>query len=449
MPFAMLSTLLLILWIAGGASRADALGQVVIRTTATLLLVLMIFFGDRPDLGRRKVVWLLLLASIALPLLQLIPLPPELWAKLPHRAMFAEAAAAIGQPQPWRPWSLSPGATLNAAGSLIVPLAALTFAAGIKPAESPHAIAALLVSIVGAALIGLIQFSSGGFDNPFINETVGEVSGNFANRNHFALFLALGCILAPAWAVMGDRRPSWRAPAALGLVILFTLTILASGSRAGLLLGFFGLIAGLVLAWSGIRRKLRRLPPWVLPASIASTIGLVALIVLVSVAAGRAESIDRMFAMEPGQDMRTRALPTVLQMVRAYFPAGTGLGTFDPVFRIHEPLDLLKPTYFNHAHNDLLEIILDGGLPGFALLLSALIWWAWTSLKVWSRGSAADQMVPRLGSAILLLLIVASVFDYPARTPMMMAVAAIAAVWLSEGARARDRSTLPPSSRQL
>jgi hypothetical protein len=31
------------------------------------------------------------------------------------------------------------------------------------------------------------------------------VSGTFANRNHFALFMAIGCVLAPAWAVQSSR----------------------------------------------------------------------------------------------------------------------------------------------------------------------------------------------------------------------------------------------------
>src|SRR3546814_8158382 len=77
----------------------------------------------------------------------------------------------------------------------------------------------------------------------------------------------------------------------------------------------------------------------------------------------RAESVRRAFEIDPGQDLRTPGLPTVLSMIAAYFPAGAGFGGFDPIFRLHEPLQLLKPPYFNHAHNDFLEIVLDGGLP--------------------------------------------------------------------------------------
>src|SRR3546814_14825252 len=79
--------------------------------------------------------------------------------------------------------------------------------------------------------------------------------------------------------------------------------------------------------------------------------------------------------------MRARGLPTVLSMIAAYFPAGAGFGGFDPIFRLHEPFRLLKPTYFNHAHNDFLEVVLDGGLPAALLLLVAIGWYAIASIR--------------------------------------------------------------------
>src|SRR3546814_18506461 len=118
--------------------------------------------------------------------------------------------------------------------------------------------------------------------------------------------------------------------------------------------------------------------------------------------------------------MRARGLPTVLSMIAAYFPAGAGFGGFDPIFRLHEPFRLLKPTYFNHAHNDFLEVVLDGGLPAALLLLVAIGWYAIASIRAW-RASGRHSVLPTLGSSILLLVFVASAFDYPARTPMLIA----------------------------
>jgi O-antigen ligase len=443
--FLLLALLFGILWIAGGASRGDAVGQVVVRVSAWAALIAAMLFSRSPAWRDIRFLLGLTLAALALPLLQLIPLPPSIWQSLPGRDVIERAAIVVGEPQPWRPWSMVPGATLNAASSLIVPLVTLLLIGALRPHERSWLPGLLLATICGSMLVGLLQFSGTRFDQPLVNDTVGEVSGLFANRNHFALFMAIGCVLAPGWAFLGRRRPKWRGPMALALVLLFALMILASGSRAGLLLGAVGLIAGLVIAWHGIRGAMSRYPRWVFPALIGSVVAIIAGFILVSVAADRAVAIDRVIAIDPGQDMRSRGLPTVLGMIERYFPFGTGLGSFDPLFRIHEPLSLLKPTYFNHAHNDLLEIALDAGLPGLLLFAVMLAWWGLGSLRAWRSGAGTRHGVPKMGSAILLLVLVASLFDYPSRTPLMMATIVLAAWWL----HTVGRSALPDSDDDL
>jgi O-antigen ligase len=449
MSFVLLCLLLCVLWLAGGASRADAPGQAVVQGAAWLLLIFAILFGDRPSFRDTKPVLFLLAAAVLLVLLQLVPLPPEFWQALPGRGMLREAADASGQPQPWRPWSIVPGATASAASSLIVPVAVLYFTAGLKDVERSRLPGLLLCLVVGSVLVALTQVSGIGFHNLLVNNMPGQVSGIFANRNHFALFMALGCLLVPAWAFMEGRPARWRAPVALGLVLLFSLMILASGSRAGLILGFMALVIGLVLAKQGIKRALGGAPRWAFPALIAAIVGVIAIFVTISVATDRAVSINRIVAIDPEQDMRSRAMPTVIEMIRAYFPAGSGIGGFDPIFRMHEPLDLLKLTYFNHAHNDLLEIVLDAGLPGLALLLCGLSWWAFASFRAWRAGSRTRHIVPKLGAAMLLLIILASAFDYPARTPMIMAMVIVAGIWLNAARASEPNSALPVNEQHL
>ena len=444
LPFVLLCILLGIVWIAGGASRADALGQVVVRTVAWSLLVVAALFAARPVLGVERPLWVFLLLALLLACAQLVPLPPATWQALPGRAMFAEAAAASGQPQPWRPWSIVPAATANAAASLVVPFATLLFAAGLRADERARLPGLLLGLVAGSALVGVLQFAAGGIDNPLINETASQVSGTFANRNHFALFLAFGCILAPVWAFGDHGRPGWRGPVAFGLVLLFALMLLTTGSRAGLALGLLALVAGLLLVRRGIRRELARYPRWAFPAVLAGIIGLVAIVALASIAADRALSIDRVLKADAGQDMRTQGLPIVLAMIRAYFPWGSGLGGFDPVFRIREPFALLDLNYFNHAHDDVLEVALDAGLPGMLLLCAAVLWWA----RAGVRALRASDMLACAGAAMLLLLILASLVDYPARTPMMMATVVLAAGWLARGAPP-PRPALPPEGQHL
>lgn len=445
LSFGLLLALLGILWLAGGASRADVLGQVIVRSAAWGLLVAAILFGERPSFGQARPVWIIALAALALALVQLLPLPPEIWTVLPGRGSLLEASAASGQMQTWRPWSIVPSATLNSASSLVVPLTALFLMASLRESERALLPGALLTVVAASAMVGLIQFSGSTLNNPFINDTTGQVSGSFANRNHFALFMAMGCLLAPVWIFTGSRQLGWRGPTGLGLTILFFLTILASGSRAGLGLGVLALLLGLLLVRQPIRQILSKYPRWVFPVLIAGFAAAVLLFVLLSVAADRAVSINRLFALEEGQDMRSRGLPTVLAMIQVYFPLGSGIGSFDTIFRMHEPYALLKPTYFNHAHNDILEVVLDAGLPGLILLAAAISWWGWTSITAW-RASGRRNALPKLGSAVLFLIVVASIFDYPARTPMLMAVTIIAGFWLSAAQKDAHGSPLPDAT---
>ena len=445
----LLVSFLMLLWLAGGASRADAPGQVLVRAGGVAILIVVCLAGNRPAMGDARTVWWLLIAALVLALLQLIPLPPAVWQSLPGHSQFGEALALGGQPLAWRPWSLSPAATINAAFSLIVPFTVLVLVGGLKDAERLLLPGILLGLMTAAMLVGLMQFSGAWFNNPLINDVAGQVAGTFANRNHFAVFMAIGCLVAPVWAFQDGRQPKWRGPVAMGLVILFMLVILASGSRAGILVGALSLVLALAMVWEALRRALIRYPRWVSLALPGGAIVLVLIFVAISVAAGRAVSVDRVFALDQGQDMRTRGLPTVLAMTREYFPFGSGLGGFDAVFRAHEPFELLKPTYFNRAHNDLLEVVLDAGVAGALLLLVALGWLARSGERAWRAGSSMRHALPKLGSAILLLLVLASAFDYPARTPMMMAMIVIAALWLKSRPSGPSGSALPQSAQHL
>lgn len=470
LSFVLLLILLAVLWVAGGSARADVAGQAIVRGVAATLLVIAILFASRGGDGSRSgwpraVAWLVL-GTVLIPVLQLVPLPPDWWEALPHRAPFAQAVDGV---QPWRPLAIVPDATGNALGSLLVPLAVLVLSAGLREGERGRLVAVMLVLVAASMLVGLAQLSGIRFDNPFINYEPGRVSGTFANRNHFALYLAMGCVIAPAWALQsrdlqggarqrdslqgGQGAARWRLPTAFGLVMLFLLLILATGSRAGMLAGAAGLAAGVLLVRQHGAAALPRAPAWVPPAVGLSAACMVSLMVAFSVAADRAPSVDRAMGLDAVEDLRVRAFPTVIAMIGTYFPAGTGFGAFDPMFRLHEPLALLKGTYFNHAHDDFLEIMLEGGLPALLLAGTALAWWARGSIRVWLCGAGSAKFrgaIPgQAGSAVILLVMIASIFDYPARTPMIMATVVMAAALLDwSGGRSGSRGRIAPSTRR-
>lgn len=445
---ALLGVLLAALWLAGGTSRADVLGQAIVRLVAFSALAFALLRGPRPDfVAVRPVAWLLV-AMIALAGLQLLPLPPSAWSALPARDLLAQANFGH-EPDLWRPWAIVPSAARNAAASLVVPACILVLVTALTEGERALLPAVVLGVIVAGALFAVLQFSGIALNNPFIDGGAPAITGNFANRNHFALFIASGCLVATVWLLGKGRVKVDRLAGGFGLVLLFVLLILAGGSRAGLAMALIALPISLFLIWKNRGRLGRKLPRWAGPAGIGVSISFVVLLVVISVGTGRAVAIDRLFAEDPGQDLRSRALPTVIDAIGAYFPFGSGLGGFDPIFRIHETPALLDRVYFNHAHNDYLEIALDTGLPGILLLVAAIGWWAFASFKVWRAKSETEVTHGQLGSAILLLVFVASAFDYPARTPMMMALITIAAIWLGRGAYAVRRGALPGRDQSL
>ncbi|MFZ3484849.1 O-antigen ligase family protein [Sphingomonas sp. 3-13AW] len=338
---------------------------------------------------------------------------------------------------------MTPGATLNALASLVVPTTMLLVLSQANARVHRWMPAILLAMISSAMLLGLLQFSGAGFNNPLFNDSPGVVSSIFANRNHFALLLAIGILIAPVWAFMDGSALHWRGPLAGGLVLLFVLTILATGSRSGMLLGGIALAVSLALVGGRLQRRLASAPAWLFPALIVTAVFAVGTFVALSFMADRADAINRLLALESGEDMRSRALPTVISMIATYMPFGSGFGSFDPIFRIHEPFALLKTTYFNQAHNDYLGIALDGGVAGVAALTAGLLWWLVSTIRVWRAKRHETIFVGRLGSAIILLILIASITDYPARTPTIMAILVIAAVALAQADGARSQIALP------
>jgi O-antigen ligase len=103
----------------------------------------------------------------------------------------------------------------------------------------------------------------------------------------------------------------------------------------------------------------------------------------------------------------------------AHSPLGTGLGGFRQAFQPFEAKVGQGPAIVNHAHDDYLELCLEGGwlvlIPG-ALLLAALLA---TGLRAWFgrfQGSDADRLIARTLWLSLLIAALHSGVDYPLRT---------------------------------
>jgi O-antigen ligase len=130
------------------------------------------------------------------------------------------------------------------------------------------------------------------------------------------------------------------------------------------------------------------------------------------------------------EDLRWPVWQSIIDMLPHYLPWGTGVGSYVEAYQVLEPDNLLRPSFSNHAHNEVLEILFTAGIPGAVLILLASVFLAaaaWRGL----RASGDTALFKRLGVLVIIRLAIASISDYPVRTPILSAVFVLAAIWAS------------------
>jgi len=373
----------------------------------------------------------LLFASVALPLLQLIPVPPALWVGLPGRDEFASAYEAAGIALPWLPISLDPTSTWLAPLSLL-PAAAIFLATLSLDQRSRRVLVMLIFIVVFVSVILDLQQTWEGPDSPlrfYASTNLFRAVGFFANANHNAAFLYSAIPFVAAWAiglVLDHRR---NITIGLVLLALLTVTIIigltATQSRTGMALLLVAGLSGPLLAWRHRRDQLgRRL----LRLAIAANV----VVLLLAFQFGFVAFMQR--TEEQGlKDSRWPVARITAQAAIANLPFGSGFGTFVPVYDQFAPRTLLAETYINHAHNDWLELWLTGGVPAIILVVGFLAWFGVATFRLWSQPEAPnilDLALAEAASIVIVLLLLHSVMEFPLRTPTLSVLFAMACAFL-------------------
>ena len=380
---------------------------------------------------------LFVLAVVLVPLVQLIPLPPRVWTVLPGRETVVASFELLERELPWMPISLAPQATWLSALSLLPPTA--IFITTSLHSYRERRLLSLVVLAVGAisVFVGLSQVAQGPASGLRFFEVTNpsEAVGFFANRNHFAALLYALTLLAAAWAVATaasrdlrhGRDTSWILAIAASFVLLVVLVAAQAmtRSRAGIGLTIVALLGAFALALRNRRDGSTR-PTRLLVSAIA-----LGSIFAIQFALYR---VLQRFAVDPLQDARIPLAENTIAAAKAFMPFGSGMGTFVPVYAMFErPQDALVDAFANRAHNDFLELWLEAGVAGLALIAVFLVWFVITAVKVWrqnAQASDSDQVIARAATLIVAFLVVHSFVDYPLRTGAMMAVLAFACALL-------------------
>lgn len=359
---------------------------------------------------------LLMALMLALPTLQLVPLPPSLWQALPGREVPVQVDALLGA-APWRPWTLDVEGTMRSLLNLVPACVMLWLCLYLRTPARARLLVLVAAFAALNALLGIVQLASGGLMTPYPSSHSGYPIGLFVNRNHNAVFLLMAMPIIAALAADRAEHSSARGALVAGVLSLLTIVgvvVIATTSRMALLLLPAALLGSLALLF--LRRSLWRL-------AIPSTLVIGAVAAAISWFGGFSRNLARFSSL---QDSRFDYWTDVQWAVGHYGLAGTGLGTFVPVYQTAESLSSVGPAILNHAHNDFIELALEGGLPAILLLVAFFALLGVAALRLlkarFERRRALLSLAALVAIATVLLF---SLVDYPLRMPAISCLFAL------------------------
>lgn len=451
-----------IVFFTGGGSRDDIQSLLLLRPLAVLFCAYALIVKVPGQWSGRQFPLYIIGALLALMILQLIPLPPAIWTELPERRIFADIANIAGIEQPWRPLSLSPSKTMNSLFSLAVPIAAMMLYLNLDREHRKQAIPVIIVLCAVSALWAIFQMVGPSRGPLYLYRITnsGFGVGLFANRNHQAVILASAIIMLGWYAA--SQKPAAKLSLLkfyMSIATIFVLVplIFVTGSRAGLLLMIPALILSLFFVYFGsyyakqVPRKDRsriRKSRLISARSVVLTTGIVGVIgiSLSSILLSRSAAYDRLFKADGFNELRVQLLPTLFEMLKEYMPFGSGFGSFEHVYRIYEPQELLSTSYLNQAHNDWLQLPIEGGIPAVLIAISLFIWLSISLVlmaKKW-RVSRSEKYLSLMCLSVIVFFLIASIIDYPLRVPSVMAVFAVIICVFNDSIRSIKRRDMKP-----
>ena len=406
------ASLLVAAMVFGGGSRGA--GDVVVQLVAVPALCLAVLRWRHADANRlqRMFLWWAI-AAAALVAIQLIPLPAAIFAGMPQRAALLDDLHAAGAQPAHLPFTVDLWGTVRTGLAFASFAAMALLAATLSPAARRRLWTIALLAAVPMALLGFSQAAAGAA-SPLrfydYHHPIGAI-GLFANRNHFADLLGLLLPFALAFALQAQERAqrglaiAWYA---LGVVLLLASAL--SFSRAGIVVSVIGLLAAIVFLRGrdrAIARRRHLLPLFALAVAV------------LGIATYAWDGIVARLTQDPLEDLRWQYVHYGMDALRAWLPLGSGFGSFRFVYAPFEPIGAMTYVYALHAHNDLLELLVEGGIAAGVLCLAlfALLGAQVKSFTIHRlTGQAADRRIHIAATIACLVPLLHSLVDYPLRT---------------------------------
>ena len=422
-------TMLAFALVVGGGGTPAPRAELAVECAAALIAALWLLSGSPATTYDRipRAAWLLVLLIAAVPIIQLIPLPPALWQALPGRAIEREALGLVGLETTWRSWSVAPSRTLSALLSLGPPLLLLLLTTTLERQARLRLVATVAAIGLLSIVVGALQLNADDASPlRFYGLTTPQLTGFQANHNSTADLLLIAMIAATVVlraAIEQRRLPGNRALVlgiAGGVTGLFAIGVVLTASRMGIILLPLALLASgwILRPWLPVSRK-------VLTASALGAAGLAVLGLLLARDNAVIGAIVARFDFSG--ELRPQLWQDGLFVVRQHFPFGVGMGNFMPALIADERLAAVRPFLPNRAHNDFIELAAEAGLFGL-MSLAASAWLlgraAWSALRGSGQGAPGPAV---FAAAALLILALHSLVDYPLRSMSLACLAAVCA----------------------
>jgi O-antigen ligase len=407
-------------------------GRLTVELFAFALTAVWMFAAARAAVALPpRSVWISLIGLLTIAAIQIVPVGSGFVSMLsPHAATLRLGLDPVPEPT----LSLAAGATASAlrTGAALVGILFVTTTVVAARGATRLALTALAAAAF-QGLYGLLVLASGHDRIWSVPKTayLDSATGTYINHNHFAGFLAatlpmgVGLVIAKArrarersrakGSLLGTLGPDGSKALLLGLVILTgTAGLLLSFSRAGTALGLMAMAgtAGVVLRGKTAHR-------------------VAAIVILVAIAAVPLFDLgaDRLVARYAiaGDDLqatggRLDVARDTLRLIAAFPVVGCGFGAFTWVFPAFSSPEVRL--HYAHAHNDLLQLGAEGGLPALALLAPLLVALSRSGLRA-LRGTI-DPLAT--GAAFgLAALLVHGLVDFNFHIPANAAIAAVLA----------------------
>lgn len=401
--------------VLGGSAQA-VWGNLALQLIGIALLAYSALYR-LGGMGESRVLPALAIASFLIVVIQIVPLPASVWTALPGRSAIANGFSDLGIPYPSQPISETPYATVMAIFATIPAVA--VFAATLKLRVEPRWIGlAIIAAAILSTLFGALQVA-GGRDSwaRLYRITSPGAVGFFANQNHMATLLLVSIPMVVALlfpAEVGGRTTVSRYAMAAVLLGLMTFGIVLNGSFAA-----YGLVIPVVLASLSLHPAAISWRRLALPVSALTLVAGLAF-----VSARPIESASLEVSASGSVNSRTEIWHKTGKAIASTFPTGTGLGSFEKIYRQFEDPDQVTRTYVNHAHNDYIEFVLELGLAGILILVVFVGWWAFAALAIWT--SPISTPVARAATIVSATILAHSVVDFPLRTSSISGIFAAA-----------------------